>query len=449
MAEREASSAELAALRATIQKLESQLQEKPPPGPVISEKEAEERRRAEEKAAQEILQLKEELQALQKERESFCKERDDLSASLLEQEEKQEECVHQAVSQVTSALRAEVDEERRKYQGLLREFTRLEQRYDNLREMSLLTERTKGHRRTDSTQSLEPLSPSTPLSPQSLTPLSISPFPSAVPSPEEVRRISVTSPSAEKRVSVWSSEASMEQLMEKMDVAKDPSVKMKGEDLAHAYDAVRVANKFLESQLRNQCSQWEKELETLRSQLAQAVSVSSSAAQRQDVQELLEARERECVRLRRELKELRNTVSLRRLLTQVFPSALATETSSPAQSKPAAVTGLLECRKRDETKLIKNLVTDIRVDSALSLAPGLPASVLFLCVRQADCSGDQARARSLCSAAVTAMKAALKKHVSDIDMAALWLKNICLFHDLLTQHSPKQAGSAFIYFLHH
>lgn len=31
--------------------------------------------------------------------------------------------------------------------------------------------------------------------------------------------------------------------METMDVAKDPVVKMKGEDLAHAYDAVRVANK--------------------------------------------------------------------------------------------------------------------------------------------------------------------------------------------------------------
>uniref|UniRef100_A0AAX7SXK5 Methyl-CpG binding domain protein 3b n=1 Tax=Astatotilapia calliptera TaxID=8154 RepID=A0AAX7SXK5_ASTCA len=44
--------------------------------------------------------------------------------------------------------------------------------------------------------------------------------------------------------------------------------------------------------------------------------------------------------------------------------------------------------------------SDIRVDSALSLAPGLPASVLFLCVRQADCSGDQARARSLCNTLV-------------------------------------------------
>lgn len=31
--------------------------------------------------------------------------------------------------------------------------------------------------------------------------------------------------------------------MEKMDVAKDPAVKMNAEDLEHAYDAVRVANK--------------------------------------------------------------------------------------------------------------------------------------------------------------------------------------------------------------
>lgn len=35
-----------------------------------------------------------------------------------------------------------------------------------------------------------------------------------------------------------------------------------------------------------------------------------------ELQELLEAREQECVRLRRELKELKNTVSLRQLLTQ-------------------------------------------------------------------------------------------------------------------------------------
>ncbi|XP_047442856.1 unconventional myosin-Vb [Mugil cephalus] len=440
-AEREASSAEVEALKAMIQKLESQKQEQQPL-PVISEKEVEERRKAEERAAQEILKLTQELQALQKEKESFVKEREELSASLLEREKTQEESVNQAVSQASAALRAELDEERRKYQGLLREYARLEQRYDNLKEMTLLTERMKGHRRADSAQSLsfEPASPSSaPLSPLSLTPLSLSPFPSAYPSPEVSRRVSVTSPCLERKLSAWGSETPLDQLMEKMDVAKDPAVKLKGEDLAHAYDAVRVANKFLESQLRGQRSQWEQELEALRRQLSQAVSGSSSDAQRQDLQELLEAREHECLRLRREVKELRSTVTLRRLLSQAFPPALNTEGFSLSQPKPAAVTGLLECRKRDETKLIKNLITDVRVDSALSLPPGLAANVLFLCVRQADCSGDQARARSLCSAGVTAMKAALKKYISDIDMTALWLKNICLLHDLLMQHSQKQA----------
>ncbi|KAM3619892.1 uncharacterized protein V6R79_015415 [Siganus canaliculatus] len=441
-AERESTAAELEALKATIQKLESAKQEKPQPVPVISEKEMKKMKRAEKKAAQEILQLTQDLQVLQREKDSVSKEKEELSARLLEQEKAQEERVCQAVSEASAALKAELDEERRKYQGLLREFNRLEQRYDNLRDMSQLTERTKGHRRTDSTQSLslEPLSPTplspTVLSPQSYSPVSLSPFPSAFPSPEQVRRISVTSPSLERRLSVLSSETAMDQLMERMDVAKDPAVKMKGEDLAFAYDAVRVANKFLENQLRSQRAQEEKELESLRGQLSQAISSPSSAEQRQDLQELLEAREQECVRLRRELKELKNTVSLRRVLTQAFTPE---STSNSARAKAAKVTGLLEVRKRDETRLIKNLITDIRVDSALSLPPGLPASVLFLCIRRADCSGDQAQARSLCSAAVTAMKTALKKHSSDVNMSALWLKNACLLYDLLTQHSPKQS----------
>lgn len=44
----------------------------------------------------------------------------------------------QSVSQAGAAVQAELEEERRRYQGLLREFTRLEQRYDNLRDMSML-----------------------------------------------------------------------------------------------------------------------------------------------------------------------------------------------------------------------------------------------------------------------------------------------------------------------
>uniref|UniRef100_A0A4W5Q2S4 Methyl-CpG binding domain protein 3b n=1 Tax=Hucho hucho TaxID=62062 RepID=A0A4W5Q2S4_9TELE len=71
------------------------------------------------------------------------------------------------------------------------------------------------------------------------------------------------------------------------------------------------------------------------------------------------------------------------------------------------------------------------VDSALSLPPGLAASVLFLCVRQADCSGDKTRARSLCTAAVTAMKGALKDEdlvplTSDLSELNRALSDLCI-----------------------
>ncbi|XP_034035082.1 unconventional myosin-Vb [Thalassophryne amazonica] len=399
--EREAREAELETLRVKIQKLESQKHVQLIP--VTPEKEVEERRRPEEKAAQEILRLTQELQTLQREKDSVWEEKEDLSTRLLEKEKAQEEFVRQAVTLANAALMAELEEERRKHQGALRDLTRSEQRYDNLREMTLLSEQHfKGHRRTDSTQSLSLELPSTRMFP--------SPLSSAVPSPEELRRFSVTSPTAEKGAFVWKVETPMDQLMDRMDVAKDPAVKMGGEDLAHAYDAVRVANKFLEKQLRNQQHQWEEELDALQCQIIHTSTGSASAATTQQaLQELLAAREHECVRLRRELKELRDTVTLRRIVTQAVPSSpLTPEGFSPSLPKQATLTGLLECRNRDESKLIKNLITDVRVDVALSLTPGLPASVAMLCVRQADCIGDQTRARSLCSTVVTAMKAALK-----------------------------------------
>ncbi|XP_055717331.1 unconventional myosin-Vb-like [Salvelinus fontinalis] len=442
-AERKAHNTELDALRGALVKLENQLEnqlqtQQSQPSTAITEGETEERRRAEEKAAQEILRLTQEVQALWVERDCLGKEIEDLTTRLLEQETAQEESVVQAVAQEGKALTAELDEERRKYQGLLREFTRLEQRYENLREMSMLTEHSKGYRRTDSNQSLimEPPSPS-PMSPPFSGPPTFPATPSSFglppfPSPEEVRRVSVTSPTAERRA--WlSSDTPMDTLMENMGVAKDSAGKMTGEDLWHAYDAVRVANKFLENQLRSQHSQEEAELEAKRT-----CSDPSPSADQQYLVELVAAREQEVCRLRRELKELKHTVTLRRLLPQTGPVlAQSTEDSSAPHAKAGTVTGLLECRKRDEAKLMKTLITDVRVDSVLSLPPGLAASVLFLCVRQADCSGDEIRARSLCTAAVTAMKGALKKHCNDVDMTALWLKNACLLKDLLTQHSKQ------------
>lgn len=57
--ERQTSAAELQALRAAAQKLEAKIKEMPQSPPAVSEKELEERRRAEEEAAKEILRLTE------------------------------------------------------------------------------------------------------------------------------------------------------------------------------------------------------------------------------------------------------------------------------------------------------------------------------------------------------------------------------------------------------
>uniref|UniRef100_A0A4W5Q335 Methyl-CpG binding domain protein 3b n=1 Tax=Hucho hucho TaxID=62062 RepID=A0A4W5Q335_9TELE len=122
----------LDALRGALVKLENQLEtqlqtQQPQPSTTITEEEMEERRRAEEKAAQEILRLTQVGLVRPNGSETalmlFCRI-----------------VIFKAVAQEGKTLTAELDEERRKYQGLLREFTRLEQRYENLREMSMLTE---------------------------------------------------------------------------------------------------------------------------------------------------------------------------------------------------------------------------------------------------------------------------------------------------------------------
>ncbi|XP_063058130.1 unconventional myosin-Va [Engraulis encrasicolus] len=462
--EREAHRVELEQLRSSLRRMETQLQEQPQRTRKTSEREEEERRKKDEKTANDILQLTQEIDALKTERDGLLKDKEELSTRLEEQEREQADCMQRAVSQAGADVQAELEEERRRYQGLLREFTRLEQRYDNLRDMSLLSERPRGHRRTDSTQSISLEPPP----PPSLSPVtsSFSGSPAFPSSPEEVRRVSVTSPTPTPLIHIPShthtppptpswrplspDAGSLSALMEEVGVAKDAGDKMRGEDLKHAYDAVRVANKLLEEQVMGQRWQWEREQAALREQLeglqrTRAAPGDTTSHQLQELQEQVEVRELECCRLRKELADLRGVAALRRVLSFTGPSVSSSASVNVSRSTSLRRVGssanLLECRKRDEAKLIKNLITDVRVETALSLPLGLPARLLFLCVQQADGSGDQSRAHSLCTAAIAGIKTALKKHSQDLDMTALWLKNTCLLADLLSQHSAKQASA--------
>lgn len=243
--------------------------------------------------------------------------------------------------------------------------------------------------------------------------------------------------------------------------------RMREEDLRHAYDAVRVANKFLESQLVSQRQQWDSEMEALRLQVgaqreevdrqSQALAhtltlppetslqlglqeqLAHLAADNLELMEQVESQEQVSRRLRRELHSLKQAgwgSAGPARGTEVLSGGNAT----PTPHKEVKLQGLLECRREDEARLIKNLITGLRPEVTRTLTPGLPAHILFLCMRQADWRGEEQRARALCTATVTAIKGALKKHSDDFELAAFWLSNTCLLMHLLRQFSPGESS---------
>ncbi|KAK6468310.1 unconventional myosin-Vb-like [Huso huso] len=448
------------------------------------EREREERRSAEQRAAQEITRLTQAVESLQREKAAVIQEREKLNTSLQEHERAREERLSQQVALVSSGLRAELEEERGRYQGLLKEFSRLEQRYENLKDEMTFSEKFLGHRRNASSQSLIlDISPPIPAGSSEREART------SMTSPERQRRVTVTSPELERRVTMTSPErvrrvtvtspsspiatSPADSLLKAVGLFKDG--RMREEDLRHAYDAVRVANKFLESQLVSQRQQWDSEMEALRLQVgaqreevdrqSQALAhtltlppetslqlglqeqlahlaadnlVSGVRGGGQELMEQVESQEQVSRRLRRELH------SLKQAGWGSAGPARGTEVLSGRNATPAPhkakLQGLLECRREDEARLIKNLITGLRPEVTRTLTPELPAHILFLCMRQADWRGEEQRARALCTATVTAIKGALKKHSDDFELAAFWLSNTCLLMHLLRQFSPGESS---------
>uniref|UniRef100_A0AAY4CVQ2 Methyl-CpG binding domain protein 3b n=1 Tax=Denticeps clupeoides TaxID=299321 RepID=A0AAY4CVQ2_9TELE len=372
--EREAHVSELEQLRAALRKLEAQLQVKPQKTPAVSVKEEEERQRTEERHASDVLRLTQKLCVYFPER------------------------MAQAISNAGASMKAELEEERRRYQGLLREFTRLEQRYENLRDMSALAEVPTCQQKQHKSEKIR-LRIKIVLIGQSTCANTKKGFPS--------RR--------------WCLSGTI------------------------TVEFSTVLVRFLEEQIRSQGAQCRENLPAL-SVHADCYTLFGSrefptCVSVQELMEQLEVRDLECWRLRKELKDLRHTVTLRNYEIQLRSFVGPAVASPPLQAKAGDVTGLLECKKRDEGRLIKNLIT---ASLAASLPLGLPAQVLFLCVRQADCSGEPTRAHALCSTSIAAIKASLKTHCSDLIMTALWLKNSCLLADLLSQYSTQSGLDNFV-----
>ena len=74
----------------------------------------------------------------------------------------------------------------------------------------------------------------------------------------------------------------------------------------------------------------------------------------------------------------------------------------------------------DEDKVIQSLITDMNPESMADAIPGLPAHILFMCIRHADHVNDDRRMQSLLSNSINSIRKVVK--VSKLVISAEDLK---------------------------
>ncbi|KAG7321111.1 hypothetical protein KOW79_015526 [Hemibagrus wyckioides] len=131
----------LSSLQEELEKLREELQEA-----------YTQRKKLEEKHSTEKLGLEQRVQELEKENTLLKEEKEEMNQKILRQSQSSGG-KGGSLSQKESSLQAELDDERLRYQNLLKEFSRLEQRYENLQEEATYAKFVPGHRRSPSIQS--------------------------------------------------------------------------------------------------------------------------------------------------------------------------------------------------------------------------------------------------------------------------------------------------------
>nr|CAD7463211.1 unnamed protein product [Timema tahoe] len=93
--------------------------------------------------------------------------------------------------------------------------------------------------------------------------------------------------------------------------------------------------------------------------------------------------------------------------------------------------GMFEYRKEDEQIIVRHLIHDLKPRIAVTLLPGLPSYILFMCIRHTDFINDDEKVRSLLTATINAVKKVIKRRHEDLETTILWLSNtLRLLHNL-------------------
>ncbi|KFQ32240.1 Unconventional myosin-Va, partial [Merops nubicus] len=247
-------------------------------------------------------------------------------------------------------------------------------------------------------------------------------------------------------------------------------MKDKGE-IAQAYIGLKETNRLLESQLQSQKKSHENELESLRGEiqslkeennrqqqlLAQNLQLPPEARieaslqheitrltnENLDLMEQLEKQDKTIRKLKKQLKVFAKKIGELEVgqMENISPGQIIDEPIRPVNipRKEKDFQGMLDYKKEDEQKLVKNLILELKPRGvAVNMIPGLPAYILFMCVRHADYLNDDEKLRSLLTSTINGIKKVLKKRGDDFETVSFWLSNTCRFLHCLKQYSGEE-----------
>ncbi|XP_057203386.1 unconventional myosin-Va isoform X3 [Triplophysa rosa] len=238
-------------------------------------------------------------------------------------------------------------------------------------------------------------------------------------------------------------------------------------EISQAYVSLKETNRLLESQLQAQRRSHENEVEVLRGDL-QSVKEENNRQQQLlaqnlqlppearieaslqheitrltnenlDLMEQLEKQDKTVRKLKKQLKVFAKKINdLEGGQIDVSPGQTADEPVHPVNipRREKDFQGMLEYKKEDELKLVKNLILELKPRGvAVNLIPGLPAYILFMCLRHSDYVNDDQKVRSLLTSTINSIKKILKKRGDDFETVSFWLSNTCRFLHCLKQYS--------------
>ncbi|XP_037613567.1 unconventional myosin-Va isoform X6 [Sebastes umbrosus] len=164
-----------------------------------------------------------------------------------------------------------------------------------------------------------------------------------------------------------------------------------------------------------------------------------------DLMEQLEKQDRTIRKLKKQLKVYSKRIGemgAGQTEVQTSPGQMVDEPIHPVNipRREKDFQGMLEYKKEDELKLVKNLILELKPRGvAVNLIPGLPAYILFMCLRHADYVNDDQKVRTLLTSTINSIKKILKKRGDDFETVSFWLANTCRFLHCLKQYSGDEA----------